>query len=41
VYDGYINAGTYTTTLSNVNSGIYFLRYEDKTNQAEIKLIVQ
>jgi parallel beta-helix repeat protein len=41
VYDGYINAGTYTTTLSNVNSGVYFLRYEDKTNRTEIKLIVQ
>jgi len=41
VYNGYINAGTYTTTLSNVNSGVYFLRYEDKTNRTEIKLIVE
>ncbi|MCX7785533.1 MAG: T9SS type A sorting domain-containing protein, partial [candidate division WOR-3 bacterium] len=44
----YLNAGTYTTTLSSKNfarnglaKGIYFLRYQDNTNQKEIKLIVE
>jgi len=41
--DNYLNAGIYTTTLStkNLAKGIYFLRYNDNTNQKEIKLIVQ
>jgi hypothetical protein len=41
--DGYVTAGTYTTRL-NANTlakGIYFLKYENNTNRAEIKLIVQ
>jgi hypothetical protein len=41
--DGYVTAGTYTMRL-NANTlakGIYFLKYENNTNRAEIKLIVQ
>jgi hypothetical protein len=41
VHNGYLNAGTYTTNLSNIASGVYFLKYEDRTNRAEIKLIVE
>jgi hypothetical protein len=41
--DGYVTGGTYTMRL-NANTlakGIYFLKYENNTNRAEIKLIVQ
>ncbi len=43
VNEGYMNAGTYTTNFlsKHLAQGIYFLRYSDNTNQAEIKLIVQ
>jgi hypothetical protein len=41
VHNGYLNAGTYTTNLSNIASGVYFVKYEDRTNRAEIKLIVE
>ncbi len=43
VYDGYLNEGNHTTNLmiTNISNGVYFLRYEDKTNRAEIKLIVK
>jgi len=41
--NSYHNAGTYTVNLSakNFAKGIYFLRYNDNTNQKEIKLIVE
>jgi hypothetical protein len=41
--DNYLNAGVYTTTLSTktLAKGIYFLRYNDNTNQKDLKLIVQ
>jgi hypothetical protein len=41
--NGYATAGTYTMRL-NANTlakGIYFLKYENNTNRAEIKLIAQ
>jgi len=43
VNNSYLNAGNYTTTLnaSTLANGVYFLRYEDNTNRAEIKLIVE
>jgi hypothetical protein len=41
VHNGYLNAGTYTTKVSNIASGVYFAKYEDQTNRAEIKLIVE
>jgi len=43
VHDGYLNAGDYSINLSvkNLAKGIYFLRYDDMTNQSEIKLIMQ
>ncbi len=43
ITDGNLNAGSYTATLNakNLTQGIYFLKYEDATNRAEIKLIVQ
>jgi soluble P-type ATPase len=43
VNDIYLNAGIYTSTLStkSLAKGIYFLKYEDNTNQKEIKLIVE
>ncbi len=41
IHNGYLNAGNYTTTLSNIASGIYFVRYENSINRAEIKLIVK
>ncbi len=39
----YHNLGTYTTKLSaeNLNSGIYFLKYETATYKTEMKLIIQ
>ncbi len=39
----YLNTGTYRMNLSTkgIANGVYFLRYEDATNQTEIKLIVQ
>jgi YVTN family beta-propeller protein len=39
--DGYLSAGNYTTTLSNIASGVYFLKYESNTNKSKLKLIVQ
>jgi hypothetical protein len=39
--NSYLNTGTYSTTLSNISSGIYFLKYESNTDKAEVKLIVQ
>ena len=43
VNNSYLNQGNYTTTLNanTLASGVYFLRYEDNTNRAEIKLIVE
>ncbi len=43
IASGYFNTGIYTSVLStrHLAKGIYFLRYKDRTNQAEIKLIVQ
>jgi len=43
INNSYLNQGNYTTTLnaSTLASGVYFLRYEDRTNRAEIKLIVE
>jgi hypothetical protein len=43
VNNSYLNQGNYTTTLnaSTLASGVYFLRYEDQSNRAEIKLIVE
>jgi len=43
IADEYLNAGTYTTTLSakNLAQGIYFVRYENMTNRTEVKLIIQ
>ncbi|MCX8015389.1 MAG: T9SS type A sorting domain-containing protein, partial [candidate division WOR-3 bacterium] len=43
ITDEHLKAGSYTTTLNakNLANGIYFLRYEDASNRAEIKLIVQ
>jgi hypothetical protein len=39
----YTNAGSYTLNIDNwkIAKGIYFLRYNDNTNQKEIKLIVE
>ncbi len=39
--DGYLEAGNYTTLLPKVSSGVYFLKYNDGTNSAEAKIIVQ
>jgi hypothetical protein len=41
--NGDLNAGVYTTTLSTktLAKGVYFLRYNDNTNQKEIKVIVE
>lgn len=43
--DEYQNAGSYTLELGTwklkISKGIYFLRYEDMTNRAEVKLIVE
>ena len=43
VYNGYLDAGSYSSTLltTKISNGIYFLRYEDATNRADVKLIVQ
>jgi hypothetical protein len=43
VNNSYLNAGTYTMRLdaNGLANGVYFLRYEDQTNRAEIKLIVE
>jgi hypothetical protein len=41
VYDGYQAAGEHTLNLSNIASGIYFLKYEANHEKSEIKLIVQ
>jgi hypothetical protein len=43
IKDGYANAGSYTLNLSSENlaKGIYFLRYNDKTNKREIKVIIE
>ncbi|MBS4015272.1 MAG: T9SS type A sorting domain-containing protein [Candidatus Latescibacteria bacterium] len=37
----YHNPGAYTFNLSNVASGIYFLKYESSKDKSEVKLIVQ
>ncbi|MEO0082887.1 MAG: T9SS type A sorting domain-containing protein, partial [candidate division WOR-3 bacterium] len=37
----HLNAGSYTTTLTNIARGVYFLKYQDNTNTKEVKLIVQ
>jgi M6 family metalloprotease-like protein len=37
----YHNTGTYTIHLSNMASGVYFLRYENANSKTEVKLIVQ
>jgi len=39
--NSYLNTGNYTTTLSNIAKGVYFLKYEDATSKSEVKLIVQ
>jgi hypothetical protein len=41
--NSYLNASVYTATLStkSLAKGMYFSRYNDNTNQKEIKLIVQ
>jgi hypothetical protein len=41
--DSYLSSGNYTKTLTTteISKGVYFLRYNDKTNNAEVKLIVQ
>jgi len=41
--DGFINTGIYTVNLSakNFAKGIYFLQYNENTNQKEIKLIIE
>jgi 5-hydroxyisourate hydrolase-like protein (transthyretin family) len=41
LHSGYTNSGHYTTTIGNISSGVYFLKYEDGTNYKNIKLIVQ
>ncbi|MEO0075327.1 MAG: T9SS type A sorting domain-containing protein, partial [candidate division WOR-3 bacterium] len=41
IVNGYVNAGDYTTLLSNISSGVYFLKYNDAMNNAEFKIIVQ
>jgi hypothetical protein len=41
ITNGYHNAGTYTINLSNIASGVYFLRYENVNSKTEMKLIVQ
>jgi hypothetical protein len=43
IHDGYLSQGVYTKllTTNNIARGIYFLRYEDNHNRAEIKLINQ
>ncbi|MCX8015235.1 MAG: T9SS type A sorting domain-containing protein, partial [candidate division WOR-3 bacterium] len=37
----YLKAGSYTTTLTNIASGVYFLKYESAHNKAEVKLTVR
>ncbi|MCX8015575.1 MAG: T9SS type A sorting domain-containing protein, partial [candidate division WOR-3 bacterium] len=39
--DDHINPGSYTTTLTNIASGVYFLKYESAHNKAEVKLTVR
>ncbi len=39
--EGYLNAGDYRITLSNIAQGVYFLKYSDGIHQDEMKLIVQ
>jgi hypothetical protein len=41
--DGFLNTGIYTVNLSakNLAKGIYFLQYNENTNQKEIKLIIE
>ncbi|MEO0076590.1 MAG: SBBP repeat-containing protein [candidate division WOR-3 bacterium] len=34
----HLSAGSYTKTIANIVSGIYFLRYESDTNRAVVKL---
>ena len=43
IHDGTLSQGVYTKllTTNNIARGIYFLRYEDNYNRAEIKLINQ
>ncbi|MBS4015213.1 MAG: T9SS type A sorting domain-containing protein [Candidatus Latescibacteria bacterium] len=41
LHSGYTNSGHYTTTIGNISSGVYFLKYNDGTNNKNIKLIVQ
>lgn len=41
LHDGYLNAGNYAMNISNISSGVYFLRYSTVTNQEELKLIVR
>jgi hypothetical protein len=36
-----LDAGSYTSTLSTIAKGVYFLKYESNTNKTEVKLIVQ
>ncbi|MEO0083218.1 MAG: M6 family metalloprotease domain-containing protein [candidate division WOR-3 bacterium] len=37
----HLSAGFYKTTLTNIASGVYFLRYQSETNKSELKLIVR
>ncbi|MEO0076205.1 MAG: M6 family metalloprotease domain-containing protein [candidate division WOR-3 bacterium] len=37
----YLSAGFYKITLTNIASGVYFLRYQSETNKSEAKLIVR
>jgi hypothetical protein len=38
---GYHDQGDYTLNLSNISSGVYFLRYQHNKSTSELKLIVQ
>lgn len=41
ITDEYHDSGAYTINLTNIASGIYFLRYKTNNNKSEVKLIVQ
>ena len=41
LYNGYLNAGIHSIELTNISSGIYFLRYEDANNRTDVKLVIQ
>ncbi|MBS4015723.1 MAG: T9SS type A sorting domain-containing protein [Candidatus Latescibacteria bacterium] len=41
IHNGYTNAGSYSTTLPKLANGVYFLKYNDGANSADVKIIVQ